>query len=149
MNKNDAFPSTYLKAADFTEDVQLTIRQVEMEPVGGSNTEPAEMKAVAHFDETQKGLVLNMTNWDSIEVMYGPESPDWIGKKVVLYPTQTSFRGKLVAAIRVRVMQAPQPATPAAPAQQPAPVIPAQPQPTQQDGPADAFNVNDDGSVPF
>ena len=50
MNINEAFPSTYLKAADLGGgDLTLTIRSIQREDMGSG-----EMKPVVYFNNTEK-----------------------------------------------------------------------------------------------
>lgn len=96
MNMDEAFPSKYIKASDLRgQKHKLTIASLEMNEVG------SDMKPIVYFDGREKGLVLNKTNAGIISSKFGPESDGWIGKEVVLYPTQTQFEGKTVPAIRV------------------------------------------------
>lgn len=96
-NINDAFPSRYLKAGDLkNKKVALTIVKVETDTIGD------ESKLVVYFKGTDKGLVLNKTNANSIAVVTNSEdTDDWAGKKITLYPTKVEFQGKRVAAIRI------------------------------------------------
>ena len=106
MKIDQAFPSTYLKAAELGgRDLTLTIRSVQMEDMGSG-----EMKPVVYFNNTEKGLVLNRTNANTIAGLYGLEMNDWSGKQVTIFPTQVDFRGDQVAAIRVRMNSASSPA---------------------------------------
>jgi hypothetical protein len=99
---NDAFPSKYLKESDLKgREVTVTIRSVEMEDVG-TDSSPEE-KPVLHFNGKEKGLVLNRTNAGAIAAEYGDEMDDWAGKKVIIYPTTTPFKGKTVPCLRIRV----------------------------------------------
>ncbi len=101
MDINTAFPSRWLKASDIgDEDLSLTIVSVDEEDVGQGKTK--EVKPVAFFSETDKGLILNKTNAKSIEQLYGPETDDWIGKTIRLFATDVEFQGDQVEAIRVR-----------------------------------------------
>ena len=98
MDMNAAFPSTYLKAADLKgKAVSLIMDRVAFEDVGG------EQKPVLYFRGTDRGIVLNKTNTNMIAEMYGYESDDWAGKKVVLHTERVPFQGKLVDSIRVRL----------------------------------------------
>ena len=101
MNINSAFPSSYLKAADFNgKRVRLTMRTVTMETMQ-SRDGTDEKKPVLYFSGTDKGLVLNKTNAAAIAEMYGPETDDWAGKQIVLYPTKVDMGGRMVDGIRV------------------------------------------------
>jgi hypothetical protein len=104
---NSMFPSKWLTAADLEDaDKTLTIADVAQESIGQG--EEQELKWVVFFHEYRaggergKGLVLNKTNAVSLAGCFGDDTDDWIGHKVVLYPTQVQFSGKMVEAIRVK-----------------------------------------------
>jgi hypothetical protein len=103
MKTSEAFPSRYLKADDIQRDTPVTIESVEMEEVGQGDDQ--ESKPVIHFKELEKGLVLNVTNSMVIEEMYGDETDEWRGRRIVLYATRVQFGKKMVMAIRVRERQ--------------------------------------------
>jgi hypothetical protein len=99
MNINSAFPSTYLKAADLQgKSVTLTMDHVTMEDIGG------DQKPVLYFQGTERGIVLNKTNTSIISEMYGYETDDWVGKKITIHPARVEFQGRIVDAIRVRLV---------------------------------------------
>lgn len=120
MNINAAFPSTYLKAADLQgRRVNVGIDRVAIEEVGG------EHKPVMYFIGKDRGLILNKTNGNIIAEMYGPETDDWHGKVITLYPARVEFQGKIVDAIRVHLdPMASMAAQSQAPIQEAAPVAP-------------------------
>lgn len=102
MKRSQVFPSKYLKADDLEDrDHIVTIKTVKLEELGqGDET---ETKPVLYFQEMDKGVVLNQTNWNTIESLYGPESDDWAGKRITLWANHdVSFGNKIVSAIRVR-----------------------------------------------
>lgn len=101
MNINDAFPSNYLKAAELEEDTIVTIADVRMEEMGQGKDKNS--KPVLYFEETDKGLVLNKTNSGTIAKLYGPETDDWIGKRITIYPTEVEFKGEQTLSIRIRL----------------------------------------------
>ena len=101
MDINDAFPSVYLKAADLKGNkVTVVIDACEKALVG------EDEKPILTFSGKDKGLVLNKTNANRIASLYGPNTDDWIGKEIKLYPTKVDFQGGLVDAIRVDIEQA-------------------------------------------
>lgn len=101
MRIGDYFPSTYIKADELDGDVTYTIKAVKPENVGqGKN---AERKPIVYFEEIEKGLVLNKTNGHTIETQHGPETDDWIGKRITLYATEVEFQGEVMLGIRVRL----------------------------------------------
>lgn len=115
----DVFPSKYLKHEDLNgKRVTLTIDRVEFEKVGT----PPELKAVAYFKGKDKGLCLNKTNANSIHFITGSDdTDDWVGERIVVYPSQTEYQGKRMGCIRVDP-----PAAASAPAVVPQPVtVPA------------------------
>ena len=98
MNINNAFPSTYVKAADLNgKRVTVTMDRVEMQDVGG------DPKPVLYFQKTPKGLVLNKTNASIIAEMYGPDTDLWVGQQIILHPARVEFQGKIVDSIRVHL----------------------------------------------
>jgi hypothetical protein len=132
MDMNQVFPGNHLKATDLQgREVTVTIHEIVMEEVGSEQEE----KPVVYFLGKQKGLVLNKTNNQTIMDLYGSESDNWIGQKIVLFPTQTDFGGKQVPCIRVKI---------SAPQQQPSP------QSTVQHGPKPAMQpITEADEIPF
>jgi hypothetical protein len=59
-------------------------------------------KPVVYFKGTEKGFALNKTNMKTIAGMYGFDADKWVGQRITLYPTQTSFGSETVEAVRVR-----------------------------------------------
>jgi hypothetical protein len=134
MRIDNAFPSTYLKASDLQGNtVTVRMSHVKMEDIGGDH------KPILYFQNKEKGLVLNKTNSNNIAAIYGPETDDWAGQPIDLFPTMVDFQGKSVEAIRCRASRnAPRTSAqhPHAPPQygngnghQPAPAAEAQPRP--------------------
>jgi len=102
LSINDLYPSKYIKSADIGEtDMILTINRVEFEDFGFG--ESKETKPVLYFDETDKGLVLNVTNANTIASLYGDKIDNWTGKRIALFPTEVSFQGRQVMGTRVRM----------------------------------------------
>ena len=130
MRISNAYPSTYLKAADLQDrNVTVIIDKIVMEDIGGDH------KPVMYFQGKEKGLVLNKTNANNISYAYGDETDDWPGRELVLYPTIVDFQGRSVDAIRVKV-----------PAKRAAAASPAAP--PQHDRPARSPAEMDD-EIPF
>lgn len=104
MRRGDAFKSKYLKTEDLRDkDHLLTIASVSIETIKGQEDEPDEEKAVIFFKKADKGMVLNATNWDTLEEAYGEDSDDWANLPVILYPTTTKYRGKKVPCMRFQI----------------------------------------------
>ena len=119
MKISAAFPSNYLKCVDLGGQPRIVnVRTCVMEELGQGKDK--EKKPVLYFEKGPKGLVLNVTNANTITKVYGDDTANWAGKPIEIYPTQTEFRGDMVDAIRVRVpdvdpRSTPAPTTPPAP----------------------------------
>lgn len=100
MNIDQAFPSDYLKAADFPQAVLWTMKRVEVQTVGQGDDQ--QTKPILYFAEDERGLVLNKTNAGMISYYYGGETDHWIDKKMVVFKEGVPFGGKVVDGIRVR-----------------------------------------------
>ena len=120
MDIQAAFPSTWIKASDLQgREVRVIIDRVIVEDVGN------EHKPVIYFQGKDKGLVLNRTNANAIAEMYGHETDGWTGKPIVIFPTQTDFQGRIVPAIRVKLLSPNEISMAAqAPAEDPRPPVP-------------------------
>lgn len=98
MRLENFYPSQYLKVSDLnSEDVALTIKNLESKEFENG------VKPVLWFEEIEKGLILNRTNFSSIAKLHGDDSEGWIGKRISLFATEVSFRGTPTMAIRVRL----------------------------------------------
>jgi hypothetical protein len=105
MKMADMFPSKFLKAAELDGNLTLTIKTVLQEDLG------EQLKPVAYFLETKKGLVINRTNANTISALHGQDTDAWAGNQITLFATEVDFKGQTTLAIRVRLSV---PATPAA-----------------------------------
>lgn len=98
MNINESFPSKYLKASDIPEEGQtVVIVRINQEEIGKDK----EIRPVLYFEGEEKGIILNKTNATNISKLYGYETDDWSGKKVVLGVAWVDFQGQSVEAIRI------------------------------------------------
>ncbi len=101
MDINQQFPSKFIKEADLQgKPLVLTMARVTVESMEQSG---GDTKPVVYFHGAKKGLALNVTNKNVLVLLYGPETDNWIGKQIELYPSQTDFRGEVVACIRCRI----------------------------------------------
>ena len=93
MRASDAFPSTYLKAADILgKRLKCIIESVSFEAV---SQDPDEAhKLVIHFKGASKAMVLNKGNTSLLTDLYGDETDLWTGQPVILTTHRTSFQGK-------------------------------------------------------
>jgi len=93
FNYAKAFPSDYVRNLDLggeDKTVKITGWRYCDETDIGKNGEQME-GVVLLLTGTEKGLVLNVTNFTSIRRIHGDDPETWIGKKVILYPTTTRF----------------------------------------------------------
>lgn len=95
--------SKFLKQGDVGAGMLLTVEGCSPHNVAKEGAEP-EMKWCLTFEESDKPLVLNSTNIQLCERIFGSDDTDvWVGKKIVLYTDpNVSFQGKVVGGIRVR-----------------------------------------------
>lgn len=153
MKISEQFAGSYFKAQDLPQPRVLTIQDCTQAKMPEGDTKPA-----LRFVGEQQQLVLNKTNAYSLAEWFGDDTNAWNGRAVELYSTTTSFGGRMVPAIRVRLPQQqyhqPTQYAPSAPQQQTAPAqqtpqapaqqwqVPAPPQPAPAadffDGPVDA-----------
>jgi hypothetical protein len=110
VNINQAFPSKYIKASDLKDQTHVVkIADVKIEEVGQNK----ETKPVAYFEGKAKGMVLNKTNSRKIASLAGsPETEDWVGVEVAIYPTETEFGGESVECIRIKAPKGTRTVTP-------------------------------------
>lgn len=97
------FDKEFLYAYDFDggRDVTLTIDKVAGGELKGENGK-TDKKPIVTFRETKKKLALNKTNGSTIASLYGNDVEKWVGKRITLYPTTTTFGRQTVECIRVR-----------------------------------------------
>jgi hypothetical protein len=118
MRRDELFKSKYWKASDVPADITVKIRQSTTEILG----EEREEKLVVYFVGKQKGLVCNLTNFNTIARICGSEETnDWIGQNIVLTTEPVTFRGQTALAIRVRAPATNAETRPATPAPTPSP----------------------------
>ena len=104
-NLDDLYPSKFIKAGDLKgQDVNLIITSQTVEEVGKA----AEKKPVLYFKGTDKGLILNRTNANTIGKAYGQDTSAWKDKRITLFGAETDFGGETVSCIRVRPPTAPE-----------------------------------------
>jgi hypothetical protein len=103
MIRDEVFPSKYLKAADLKGKPRIvTIERTPYEPLKGLDGKDNQ-KIVLYFENVPKSLPLNATNFDAVCDATGfPDTEDWPGQQIELYPTKTTMGGKTVDCIRIR-----------------------------------------------
>jgi hypothetical protein len=92
--------SRFLKAGDLSSEKKFRIKSVSVEEIG---TDKKERKPVLWFTNDERGLVLNLTNLRTLSGAFGDNMETWAGRIIVIFPTMVDMRGKMVAALRVRI----------------------------------------------
>lgn len=93
----------FLKKEDVGKGLLLTVTGVVQKNVAKQGADP-EMKWCLTFAEEDKPLVLNSTNIQLCQVIFGSDDTDhWINKPIVLYVDPTiMYAGKVTGGVRVR-----------------------------------------------
>lgn len=100
MQLDELYPSRWIKSDDLAEgDLDLTIRELTIEQIGLEQ----ENQPILWFNETEKGLPLNVTNARAIGELHGSETNLWAGSRITLYRTEVEFQGKTTFGVRVRL----------------------------------------------
>lgn len=90
------FPSKYLKTSDIDGDTVATIAEFGEAQVRTSS-DPQPIIAL----EELKPMILNATNFKTIEALYG-DTDEWVSKKITLYVAEVTWKGDMVPALRIR-----------------------------------------------
>jgi hypothetical protein len=90
----------YIGAWDLPHDVTVTISKVEAKKI--RNKSKGDTKPVLFLEKTDKAFVCNKTNGKTIAAMYGTDVEKWVGKRITLYASTTTFGNDTVECIRVR-----------------------------------------------
>lgn len=102
MDINQLFPSKYLKGADLKAPATVTIAAVKAE----SMYKPGEgnvTKFVLYVQNGSKGVVLTRPLAMGIaQALAEPDTDNWPGRRVVLYPVPMTVAGSPCVAIRAR-----------------------------------------------
>ena len=118
MKLDDLVTSDYLKEADVTPPIRVTIKSTEAKNMAKAG-QPPQIKCVVAFEEVEKKLVCNVTNFKAIVKKTGEaDSENWAGKQIDLwFNPDIEFGGDIVGGIR---LMTPQPTAPVVPTQAPA-----------------------------
>lgn len=100
MKISEQFAGNYLKAQDLPQPKLFTIESCNLVAMPEGDKKPA----LKFFNEQQQ-LVLNKTNAFCLSEGLGDDTTRWVGQPIELYATQTSFSGRMVPCIRVRLPQ--------------------------------------------
>jgi hypothetical protein len=102
MKTDDVFPKKWLSGEDLPRDTGATIHRVVLEELRNPKTHKPERKPVAYFVGKRKALILNRTNWMTLAGLYGDESNEWTGRRVVLGRDEVDSPQGRVLAVRIR-----------------------------------------------
>ena len=118
------YDSKWLRACDLLGEARpVTISAVAPGKVGKESDEKSVL--VIRFAEYEKPLGANITNANSIGRIYGPDIDQWVGKRVILFPTTCMLGEVEKECIRIK-SEPPQPLVVNPPAaSNAAPTIPA------------------------
>lgn len=94
----------YLYAFDLKgKDQVVTIDRVSAGKL--KNGKKESKKPLCYFAGIKRPLALNATNCKTIANLFGNETDQWRGKRITIYPTETTFGSETVECIRVRPRQ--------------------------------------------
>lgn len=96
--------SKYLKHQDLEgNDWVLTIKNVTREDIKDRDG-TSKKKFILHFNEHEKGLVLNTTNMNTLyKLLMSDDSDHWTGKRITLYvKDDIEMGGEIMSGIRIR-----------------------------------------------
>lgn len=86
-NFDQLYPGRFLKAGNFEgKKVTLKIKDYDREMLEGDGGEK-KAKAIISFEETPLQLVACKTNGLCMRAMFGDDLTNWVGKKVILFPS--------------------------------------------------------------
>lgn len=88
----------FLAGEDFAEKtIELTVKRAVKEEAFNSKTGKNESVTVLYFNETDKGIILNLTNSRAIDrLMKSDKFEDWIGKKIPFFGKPDKRHGYVV-----------------------------------------------------
>ena len=102
MRVTELCPSPHLEAMDLGDEIGasavVTVDRVELKTVGAEQVR----KGVVFFKEFERGMVINKTNSRTIAGLYGSNTDEWIGERITIYRSETSFQNRTVPCIRVK-----------------------------------------------
>jgi hypothetical protein len=112
LNVNEQFPNRFLSGADLPDGQKVirTIETVDEEDMTVQENGRPMVQAVyvMYFVESptdangeKRGLKINKTIARSVAKLYGPDSDDWIGKRLILFAENITAFGDVYNVIRV------------------------------------------------
>jgi hypothetical protein len=81
---------------------------VRLEQVRNTRTQQHQLKPVLYFRGAKKGLILSAHNAHTIGTLYGPETEEWVGRRITLYVERgVEAFGRFYDVVRVRPVAPP------------------------------------------
>ncbi len=84
------------------EEMLLTIEKFVGEEEVKNADGKSSLKQVLYFKEDVQKMIMNITNGNTISLLYGTHPDGWIGKKIQLYSAPVKAFGKTQDALRIR-----------------------------------------------
>lgn len=104
MKLSEMYPSKYLRGADLSAPVKVTIAKIQPERLYTPGVGEVD-GWVLYCERASKGVVLSKGLALSIAQALGADDTDeWIGKQIVLYPQPMRVAGRDLVAIRARAV---------------------------------------------
>lgn len=101
MKKSEIYTSNFLKASTLIDRGQRSMT-LTIKGISTHAFDDGKKQRVLSFNEIDEALGLNPTNWDTIASLLGKDDDDhWIGDRITIYVTKTTFKGQTVDCIRV------------------------------------------------
>jgi len=96
------YPSEFLNAADLHDkEVSVIIESVTIEDVPGVDGKK-KAKPVVRFQGKEKRFPLPKCCAKAIAAKHGKDTEDWVGKRIIIYPTTCLAFGSECECIRVK-----------------------------------------------
>jgi hypothetical protein len=103
MNIKELFPRKYANGSDLNgKPYTFTVRTVQLESIQLPG-KPAENKPVIYFQEAHRGIILTRALAEQVaEILASPDTDNWQGRKVTIFPLPMRVAGVDRIAIRAR-----------------------------------------------
>jgi hypothetical protein len=100
MKVSEIYTSSYLKSADLNGQVKRAV----IDTVTMETLRDGTKKLCAWFKNTDRGLVLNKTNSETLAKAFGDDTDHWSSKRIELFTMTVQGPNGLVEGIRVRAL---------------------------------------------
>ena len=103
---DEAYGSRFLGVVDVGDKkIRSKILRVRKEEVKDRDTGKLRKKIIVFFENIDKGLVLNVTNKNTLQDAFGKKPADWLNAVVGIYVDQTvTFGGQKKGGVRLRAL---------------------------------------------